>query len=270
MSIADEITRLKKAKKLLSTAISSKGVDIDSNLSISDYYKKVFEIPINGGDYEHGYEAGYEAAKNSVVCVIPFLKQGQFTSLNIFKEPTVTLNFDSWTGSLLNLFQITVPENKNTTVEQLIINMPNNSPKSIQQMLYSSSLDCDDETLKHITFNVDTSSCTSFPNAFAGLRALEIVDGKPLDFSSNINNVTPFQRCYALIDFRVVPNTINKSFSIHHSSLLSSDTIKSIIDGLADLTGGTARTLTLHSTVGEKLSDVQKATIISKNWGLVY
>lgn len=34
--------------------------------------------------------------------------------------------------------------------------------------------------------------------------------------------------------------------------------------------GGTTQTLTLHSTVGNKLTDTQKATITAKNWTLVY
>ena len=34
--------------------------------------------------------------------------------------------------------------------------------------------------------------------------------------------------------------------------------------------GGTAHTLTLHATVGSKLTDEQKATITAKNWELVY
>jgi hypothetical protein len=54
------------------------------------------------------------------------------------------------------------------------------------------------------------------------------------------------------------------------SSILSDASIQNIIDHLADLTGGTTQTLTFHATVGNKLTDTQKATITAKNWTLAY
>ena len=55
-----------------------------------------------------------------------------------------------------------------------------------------------------------------------------------------------------------------------YSRNLTPETIQSIIDGMADLTGATAQTLTFHKDVGAKLTDAQKATITAKNWTLVY
>ena len=108
--------------------------------------------------------------------------------------------------------------------------------------------------------------------AFSNLYALETIDGMPLNFSSATSSsaLNGFANTKSLVDFRVVEQSIKFSFSWVTCLNLSTDTIQSIIDGLADLTGGTAQTLTLHANVGAKLTDEQKATITAKNWTLVY
>ena len=63
---------------------------------------------------------------------------------------------------------------------------------------------------------------------------------------------------------------ISKSIGFPNSQKLSDASIQSVIDHLADLTGQTTQTLTFHSTVGNKLTDTQKATITAKNWTLAY
>lgn len=67
-----------------------------------------------------------------------------------------------------------------------------------------------------------------------------------------------------------VPGTIMVSISFSYCEKLNDTSIQSIIDGLADLTGGTAQTLTLHATVGAKLTDTQKTAISAKNWTVTY
>ena len=74
--------------------------------------------------------------------------------------------------------------------------------------------------------------------------------------------------CYGLVDVEFVPNTISCNIRFP-SANLSAASIDSIIEGLADLTGVEAKTLTLNG-VGPKLTDAQKATITAKNWTLVY
>ena len=129
-----------------------------------------------------------------------------------------------------------------------------------------------DETLKRVTLNINTTKCSNYLNAFTQLRALEVIDGTHLDFSNVISasNTNAFPTNPSLQEVRFVPNSIKVSIKFANSSQLSADTIQSVIDGLSDLTGGTAQTLTLHSTVGSKLTDTQKATITAKNWTLVY
>ena len=269
MSIANEIQRLQSAKADIKSAIEQKGVTV-GNGTIDTYAAKISEIEISGsGEYNRGFDDG----KNSVIDITRYLfDEPQFTSLNIFGTSEVVLNLDSIRtgGSLFNMFNV-VNNNHipNTTVEHLTINCPA-LVANIQQMLYSTT--AFDDTLKRVTFNVDTENCNNATNAFAGLRALEIVDGKPLNCSSATvaNRANMFAFCKALKEVRFVANSIKISISFNNCLSLSTDTIQSIIDGLADLTGGTAQTLTLHADVGAKLTDEQKASITAKNWTLVY
>ena len=217
------------------------------------------------GDYDQGFEDG----KNSVVQIDRLVKNCSFSSLNVFGKAEVELNFDN-IASFTNLFQVTDKAYTNTTVEHLTINC-STLVDSIQQILYCHPT-ASDYTLKRFTLNFDTQKCKNFGNAFTCQRALEVIDGQPLNYSAvtNANYMNGFFNCGALVEVRIVPNTIKLSISFANCSNLSSDTIQSIIDGLTDLTGGTAQTLTLHATVGSKLTDEQKATITAKNWELVY
>ncbi len=262
MSIANEIQRLQTAKADIKAAIENKGVMVGDG-TIDTYAEKIAEISGGGsGDYEQGYEDG----KNSVPQIDRYIKGNpQFTTLNMFKTSVVVLNLDNAT-SLAQLFVSTSEETKNTTVEHLTINVPN-AVTGANQMITSST---NDKTLKHLTLNVDLSNAKRFNNMLTKIHALEIIDGTPINLSSatNINNI--FSLCSALKEVRFVANTIKLSITFAESDKLSTDTIQSIIDGLADLTGGTAQTLTLHANVGAKLTDEQKATITAKNWELVY
>lgn len=260
MSISTEIQRIMTAKANIKTAIENKGVTVGDE-TIDTYAEKIGEIV--SGDYDQGYEDG----KNSVIPLERYAKTISFYSFNVFKEKVVELNLDHIT-TFFDLVRVSSPENTNTTVEHFIVNCPN----LITNMLRAfecNSADCSDLTLKKLTLNVDTQKSTSFSTSFDRLQALEIIDGTPLNFTS-ATVISGFYQCYALKEVRVVANTIKVSFSMQHSDKLSTDTIQSIIDGLADLTGGTAQTLTLHATVGAKLTDEQKATITAKNWTLVY
>lgn len=60
--------------------------------------------------------------------------------------------------------------------------------------------------------------------------------------------------------------TIAQTISFSGSSRLSSVSIQSIIDGLADLTGATSQKISFHSTVLNKLTDEQLEQILAKNW----
>lgn len=94
--------------------------------------------------------------------------------------------------------------------------------------------------LKEIRTIIDASNCTSFGNYGLDCPKLETI--------------------------RFVENTIKYTLSMPSASLLSDESIQSIIDGLA--TVETAQTLKLNNNVIAKLTETQLATITGKNWTL--
>lgn len=73
----------------------------------------------------------------------------------------------------------------------------------------------------------------------------------------------------SLEDVEFVPNTIKISIAFNRCGNLTDKSIQSIIDGLADLTGGTTQTLDFSAGVVAKLTDEQWEQIINKNWSAI-
>ena len=115
--------------------------------------------------------------------------------------------------------------------------------------------------------HIDFSRCDVLNNCFAGCTMM-IELSLSVKEKVQCNNV--FQNCRELIDLTIVSGTFGTSLSLANSPLLSDASIQSVIDALADLTGATAQTLTLHNDTGNKLTEEQKSTITAKNWTLVY
>lgn len=63
---------------------------------------------------------------------------------------------------------------------------------------------------------------------------------------------------------------ITKDFDLSRCPKLTTESVQSVIDHLADVTGQTSLKLTLHNTVGSKLTEAQKQQITAKNWTLAY
>lgn len=102
------------------------------------------------------------------------------------------------------------------------------------------------------------------------LRCPNLVTIDKIKWGNNFNiSGRHFINCPKLQNV-VFEGVFKNSISFEQAPSFSDTTIQNIIDCLADLTGGTAQTLTLHATVGAKLTDEQKATITAKNWTLVY
>lgn len=260
MSIATEIQRLQTARADIKTAIEEKGVEVGDGL-IDTYAEKIKEISGDSGSYEEGYEDG----KNSVVDTGRYTKVFQLTSLNVFKSSEVVLNLDSVTSlnSLIN-----TPSEKNTTVKHLTINCPQQVTGC--SWLMSLGGNVSDEVLERLTFNVDISKVESISYMLRNVRAVKVIDGQPLDFSGIKGSLTIlFDTVPALEDVRVVKESIKVRILVNLPSA-SAETIQSFVDGLADMTGQTAPTLTVHKNIGEKLTEEQKATITAKNWILAY
>jgi hypothetical protein len=218
-------------------------------------------------DFDAVYEAGKAAGGGDEYIYIPYLTRFGVGDLNTFNKAKVELNVPKVTSYTQMLMQ---SETKNTTVEHITINGLQDGTIQDCEELFRAN---DDYKLKHITLNCSFRSCVWHRYLFYRLRALEVIDGMPLDFSgANGTNTTyldyAFSYCDALRELRVVPLSVRQPMYFSYSPNLSDETIQSIINGLADLTGQTAKTLTLHANAKAKLTEEQLATITNKNWNL--
>lgn len=141
--------------------------------------------------------------------------------------------------------------------------------ESIEQFNVSSatnlaSLFAKSNNLKSVDFVNSTSKVTNFNKLFSWKTVLETVKGLDLSSATNVTNM--FLGCSNLKNITFVENSIKINFNLGSSSLLSNESIQSLINGLA--TVETAQNLTIHSDVATKLTDEQKATISSKNWNI--
>ena len=120
----------------------------------------------------------------------------------------------------------------------------------------------------HIIPSLDLRKGTNFQSMFQwSARIIEIGE---MDISNATNVTGMFGSCSDLERISFVQGCLKISISFANSGKLNDASIQSIIDGLADLTGKTAQTLTLHATVGGKLTQEQKDAVSAKNWTLVY
>lgn len=121
-----------------------------------------------------------------------------------------------------------------------------------------------------LIWNVDTSKATGF-SGFLGTplqNNLVAVRGTPIDFSSVVKGeigkgVFNIPNCTFL---RFAKQTLKVSINMSYCYSLDDESVQSIIDGLADLTGETAQTITLHTDIKSKLTDEQTSAITAKNW----
>ena len=116
---------------------------------------------------------------------------------------------------------------------------------------------------------IDTRSATSLAYMFSQASRLVSVEKIILKDDGSQQLDAMFSGCGNLKEVRF-EGVIGKSIATSHSPSLSSESVQSIIDHLKDLTGATAQTLTLHATVGAKLTQAQKDAVSAKNWTLVY
>ncbi len=119
--------------------------------------------------------------------------------------------------------------------------------------------------------NIPTIDCTGLNTASGNVfvAASNLTKIEKLIVTESVTYSNWFKSCRSLVEIRF-EGVIGKNISLSDSSKLSAQSVQSIIDCLKDLTGGTAQTLALHATVGNKLTEAQKAAITAKNWTLVY
>lgn len=110
---------------------------------------------------------------------------------------------------------------------------------------------------------------SSMAKAFYNCNALQEISGE-FDMTYCTDVASWLAGCRKLETIRFKAGTIKKSVDFSSCGVLTAESIQSIIDGLADLTGGTAQTLTFHADVGAKLTDAQLSAISAKNWTVTY
>lgn len=163
----------------------------------------------------------------------------------------LTVNAPNLTnGTLYAMFK------NNYGVKKIILNLPDNCVDMRHAFAYC-------QNLEEVILNFSTKNVTYFNIACETSRKLKKIVGA-LDFSSATNVGWMFNNCFALEEVTFEPNTLSISFSFQWCEKLTSESIQSIIDGLA--TVETAKTLTLHKNI--VLTDEQKATINAKGWTL--
>lgn len=216
--------------------------------------------------YENGYGKGFADGENSVENYLPCATSARFRDLNLFGKADVTINMPLLSAAN-DMFRF-ADGVKNSTVEHLTINSGEAQPTNINMMFYNSVYDAN-SALKHITLNIDTSKATYADNMFYGHTNLVTVDGKPLDFSSVTQATISIGSTPNLADIRFAPGTIKCNLGAHTCRSFATETIQSIVDGYADMTGQTSPTLTVHENVGARMTEEQKATLTAKNVTLV-
>ena len=125
----------------------------------------------------------------------------------------------------------------------------------------------DGGTLEIVDLSKSKCRITKTGGCFRDAKKLKCIYGE-LDFSycSDVNFM--FLNTTNIEEIRFKQETVLVSISFAQSSILSDESIQSIIDGLADLTGQTTQTITFHATVKNKLTQEQITAITDKNWTL--
>lgn len=224
-------------------------------------YEKGYNTGLTEGT-ETGYQKGYNEASSENYLRI--CNRPNFAGLGLFDKEDVVLNFDyAYLASQMIYTNWGDVGYNNTTVKHLTVNFAQQLLNTAQMFCYTADYD---NILERITINADFSKSVSALQLFSHCTALRVVDGTPLDLSSvtRINHFAAY--CTALEEVRFAPNTIKVDITFAHNGKLSNATIQSIVDGLADLTGGTAQKVTFHTDVLLKLTPEQTDTIFAKNW----
>lgn len=115
--------------------------------------------------------------------------------------------------------------------------------------------------------------------AFSGCTSLKRIVFKSIPVTmTNIgttNQGNPFYKCVSLEEIQVVKNwtmrdtvIVISDGSANFTNVLTHDGMVAMFENLADLTGQTAKTLTLGETNLARLSAEEKAIAIAKNWTL--
>lgn len=227
MSVATEITRLKTAKADIKTAIEEKGVTVGDG-TIDTYAEKITEISSGGqGSYDEGYEAGRLAYIDSLTGFYYFFANDQNTELwdDIKKHK-------DFTGV--------------STIQYMFINNTKlESFEFLETMRYQTALHglfqgC--TNLKTVS-GFEKSGGVALTGIFDGCSSL--YNAGTINFENVVVASRAFYACSALKEIRIV-GTIKILLDFKDSTLLSKESITSIVNALSQTTSGL--TITVSKT----------------------
>lgn len=188
------------------------------------------------------------------------------TDVTSIKDETVVFTYPSGNNFAFNAFP-------NYTLKHLTLNF--SKPLINCNKLFFSFGQVNANTgafaIEHITINADTSKCIAF-GSFIRSCDIKVIDGTPLDFSSATTIGSFCNRCFWLSYIRIVPKTIKVNANFSGSYSWDDESLDSIFEGLADLTGGTAQTLTMHTRLKETIEANSEwlNKITGRNWTLAF
>lgn len=211
-------------------------------------YKKGYDMGKADG-LEQGYKIGYSDGVTSVPHDFKYSKTiaGVFDGA-IFPENYILQLELPLVNSLRYAFRNAVGLNK------IIIKGVNNN---IVNMGYT--FQCLFEELDITEF---FATFDDFTYCFSSSTLKKICGDIDFTAANKVDNA--FRNCVKLEEVRIKPETLALSISFVYSSLLTADSIQSIIDGLA--TVETEQTLSFASGIKTALTEQQILTIINKNW----
>ena len=297
VSLRDLKVQIENANALGRQNLSDKGVVVAENATTREIMNAIAEVPSGGGTEEletlidesgvlDSTEGTATEKVEQLVGKANDIKafEGVPTARALFKstktfpsKATVNLSYATDVYQAFSYWNTEpIPIVENLIVNAPSINVSNNQACMGQMFLYNSGvkkveLNMPDgcqymantfaqaKNLGEIILFFSTKNIKNYTQAFGGCTALKKIDGV-LDFSSTTNVQYMFDNCNSLEEMRFEPNTLSLSISLARSSKLTSESLQSIIDGLA--TVETAQTLTLHKNI--VLTDEQKATINAK------
>ena len=211
---------------------------------------------ISDGGYERGYAKGYAEGRdiwNYVRSISGAFQNNTFpagTNLGL-NVPNLILSVNE--GNLNYTFRST------TGLESITLKC---TTRGVAMHAHGAFSRCSD--LKFLDLSEFNTTFGPSTDVFYSCSKLEEIRG---EIENTTTNWTLwFSSCVKLREVRFKANSIKGAFTIAQSPLLSAESVQSIVDGLADMTGETSYKLTLHADVKAKLTEEQLATIAAKNW----
>ena len=145
---------------------------------------------------------------------------------------------------------------------------------NLQELVKTAGITIDFSGCTNMTYMLARSKITKFPTVNVS-SATQV--SYMCNYATELEEITitgirqthdfsgAFSVCSKLKNL-MVSGVIGKNFSVVQSPLLTSESVQSIIDALADLTGENTQTLSLHASVKATLTEEQLASITQKNW----